>query len=720
MPTQRGGDSLSGELITVPFESSGHVSTIRKAYENLTAIHGADRVLILNRYPAGTSELEDELAAAVNTVERPRINVVARHAERVVEGLDPSPKVVARDERTVLVREFLTEREWDDPYLQRAAEKDGFRADFLRFLITASYQQPPDAITNPRLAELYEAVADYHVFCREEFAERGGPEDGYLDRAHVLVTAIELLNDDEIASSVREEYDAVLALEFEEFDATSRTYLERLSRDKELVAISQSESAVRRLFSEPGRVEDAVPGLSERMSGDSAANPLEAMSRFLGTGTATNGLEDLSEVSRRIEANTFRDHVRAIAREIEALHKNGIAYDEIAVVLRDSEAPIAETNDILRARGLPTTSATVRGFEHDPAARELLAVARWLAATVEDADIDAEQTLATLQARVAASGDADVAADLVEEALNDAMAAPDVHAGLWRWIMASGLKARIATEAEPLEARIRYEHVEQLTDLAEFLGSENIDADWTRVVTEFEEKFEHEAIDQVSEDLDTVGGAVRVEAARSVKSLDFKFVFLAGVVEGEYPHDPNFGSLFSRRQLRNLPDYPTVTAPSPDDVRETFGLASTADDGRAARAPLDAYYSQIARRMLAIGTRAATDGVYFCTYQQERGLGQRRRPSRFLLELETAFSPLITLDEEASGETDPEQFALGRVEDAVDTVRQGAIRNEPVDFDRIDREFGAVQSILDSADDQELRRAIESRIDFLRGRVRRD
>lgn len=720
--------SLTGDVVTVPFGFSEYLSTIRSEYEKLTATHGPDRVLILNRYPSGTRELEDALAETAHTIERPRIEILSGHATRVVEELETAPWAFDRDKRSVLVREFLDRHEWETEYLKTAADRDGFQADFLRFVVTASYQQRPASIDDQVLSDLYDAVAAYHTFCRETLPDEYDRDRGFIDRANIIVMAIDLLEDPQIGPTVRDDFDAVLALEFEEFDPTSREYLARLTRDRELVGIARADSAVRRPFSEAGQITDVVHSMRHRTGGSAAvANPLQALSTYLGTGDAP--APDLSKVAFRINAETFRTHVRAIAREIDRLHRgNGaacphresVAYDDIAVVLRDSNAPIAETNDILRAQGLPTTSATVHGLEHDPASRELLAVARWLAAECDGAAIDGDRAYGTLVSRVAQTRDETAARETIDEALAAAADAQDVHAGLWSWIVHSDLKARIATRADPIEARIQYDHVSDLVSLVEFIADEVVQGDWVRVVEEFENCFESETVDRVSEDLDTTDGAIRVDAARTVKTLDFDVVFLVGVVEGEYPTDPGFGAIFPEARLRRLDAYPTVTTPTMRDVRDTFGPATVDGSGRESRDALDAYYGEISRRMLAIGARAAQEGVYFCTYRQERGLGQRRRPSRFLLELEEHFGPLPKVDTTAHREEDPEAFALSQVEEAIDRVRHGAIRDEPVDLDRIKQESGAVQTILERIDDPALRRALEARVDFARGRVRRE
>lgn len=729
MPHTDRGPPLSGDLVTVSFWSDRYVSTIQSEYDELIAKHGPNRVLILNRYPGGTQELEDRLAREVQGIERPRVRVLSQHAERVLEELEHPPTVLGDDERIVLVREFLDSHEWESQYLSKAAEKPGFRSDFLRFVVSASYQHRPDPISDDVLRELYDAVDAYHGFCRHRLPAEHDLDRGFIDRSGILVSALELLSEPDIREAVCRDFDAVLALEFEEFDATSRAYLETLTRDCDLVAVAQESSAIRRPFSEPGSITDLAGSMTHRpIEKDRIANPLQALSAYLGATSAPD--VPLSTVARRIDGDTFQGHVQAIGRKIEELHQiEGIPYDEIAVVLRDSNAPISETNSILRGQGLPTTSATVSGLEHDPASRELLAVVRWLAGEESGAgegdserEYDQDQALATLRSRITGSGvvSADEADTTIERALEAAAGAPDVHAGLWRWIVHSNLKERVASRNDPLEARIRFGHVRQLADLISFLARDVIEADWSRVVTEFEDRYDLESRERISNELDTINGAVRVDVARAVKTLDFDRVFLVGLVEGEYPAEPRFGSLFSRTKLQQLPEFTTVTTPSTETVIETFPPAADEQRHVRKRDPLEAYYGEISRRMLAIGTRVARERVYFCTYEQERGLGRRRQPSRFLAEIEERFEEIEPVEQDVLETTDPVEFATTRLETALDRILSSAVQNQPIDLEAMEREFGAVQRILETTDDPELRRAVEAKVDFARGRVRRD
>lgn len=738
MSVNGGRSPLEGQLVTVPFSSVEYLSVVCDAYERLVADHGPDRVLVLNRYPSGTAELEDAMATAVQTTERPRIYTLSSHAERVLREGESMPEIVGRDERLILVRDFLTDVEWETPYLRRVAEQEGFHADFLRFLVTASYQQRPTTVGEPALEELYDAVDAFHEYCRTDLPERHDLDTGFLDRSNVIVTALEILADPEAAARVRSDFDAVLALEFEEFDPTSRAYVGRLTEDCELVGVAREESALRRPWSEPGSIERQVPAMDRQRGGsDRITDPLQALSVFLATGRTFDGEVDLSRCARLIEADTFSGHIRMIGREIKRLNRSKrVSYDDFVVMVRDSSAPIERTNDVLRAQGLPTTSATVRGFEHDQASREILALARWVAA--EDArvsdgstgtdwesdHIDADTAYDTLVARVARGGDETAASATVDRALAAAADAPDVHAGLARWIVRSGLKERIASESDPLQARVRFDHVTQLIELAKFLSRDAIAGDWARFVRELEEKFESAAVDHVAEELDTIGGAVRVDVARTLKDVDADYVFLVGVVEGEYPFEPNFGTLFPRARLRTFDAYPTVTAPTAVDVEETFARAR---DGRGANDPLGSYYSELSRRILGIGTRVANERVYFGTYEQERELGRRCRPSRFIDEIEAEFGTLERVSTARDPEIDREAFALTRLETAVDRLQQGAVRNEPVDVEAIEREFGVVRQLLDERSETDgngepdaLRRAIETQRDLFRGRVRRE
>ncbi|WP_440991575.1 hypothetical protein [Haloarchaeobius baliensis] len=578
--------------------------------------------------------------------------------------------------------------------------------DLGRFVAEATWQ-------GSRIETDDEVLAELAAFNRS-FHEWLGSND-LLDPGNVLSTAIGQLQDDETRQRIQREFDAVLALEFEEFTPIDRAYLAWLTLDVPLVCVAERDSAIQRLWNEAGRIEDTAPALSVVDHTDTTQRTRpDAVASFLATGDQPGPADD-GHVAV-LESPTFEAQVRRIADEIELRRRaDGVSYDEIAVVLQDSKAPIPETLRLLQNAGIPVTSATVGGLEHDPAARELYAL---VCSCTDETDTDSgwsvDRAHTTLTARIENPDSVSELRDgTVERARTDGL-----EAALWHWILETDLKGRIGRDETPLDAKTQFEHVREVLSLASFIDDTDlIESSWERLRHGLEREMERAASDRVAAELETPTEGVLVDTVRVVKNTSKDTVFMVNAIDRDYPADPRFTALFPTPHLEQLDAYPSYTTPTEADVRNTFSTESELQTR-----PLHAYYAALSRRFLAVGARAAADHLYFCTYREEvGGTGSNLQPSRFLAAADEALGPFERIRHDGiHSHGSAVEFALTRSDSALDEIRRAGVIGDPVDVEDVREDFATIQTLLERDLPDEVREAIRTRVDFAEGVVHRE
>lgn len=707
---------LSGTLHRLPFLSGGSEDRIASIFADLADEYGVENVLVLKRFPTETTAIARRFASSVDTVERPSVVGLSAHAIRTLEDHEDPPRRLDHAEQTLLLSQYIDSSSWEHPYLQRCADHESFEFDVGRFVREATWQGGDIETDDPILAELDDAKDGYHEWL-------GGTDA--LDPAKIVRYATETLADPETRDRVQESFDAVLALEFEEFTSIDREYLARLTDDCELVCVAEVDSAIQRTWNEPGRITDYTPELSVTTSETEEPTTLpDAVASFLATGDVP-AIPDHGEIAV-VEGETVDDQILGVAQEIERLRRvESIQYDEMAVVLRDSNAPIPQTLRRLRTAGVPVSSATVSGLEHDPVARELYALASWClaqASTERERDQDRNADLADLgwtvqRARtVLESRVPDLAEELLHEVLQRGRD-DDLTTGLNTWFVETDLKDRVARSEETLAVKTQFEHIRTIRTLAAAIDrSDVLDATWETFCDGLEREMQRATSDKVATELALPEGGVLVDAVRVAKNAERTVVFLLGLVDEEYPAEPHFNSLFPTPHLQQLPAYPAFSTPDVADVRETFPFV----DDAGAR-PLHEYYAALSRRMLAIGARVASERLYFGTYREEATSGQAHQSSRFLDAVEDAFDELERIDhDEIYTYGEAVRVALDGVDDAFEDVKRGGLVRDPVDIGAVAQDFATIQELLEADPPADLAEAIEARVDFAEGVVRRE
>lgn len=714
--------ALTGELYQLPFQSGGIDDHVAPRYADLVAEYGVENVLVLKRFPTGIEPLTDTLTDAIDGVERPTVTGLSAHANSVLTELPDPPRLLDQSEQNLLVDTFIREYDWTDPYLDRASAHESFRFDVAGFVTETTWQGGDVKTDDESLAGLAAATEDFHDWLAEADA---------LDPARSLRYAVDALVDPDRRALVQSAFDAVLALEFEEFTPIDREYLARLTTDVPLVCIAEAESAIQRTWNEPRPIEAHAPDLDQAgtlgpETNETPASSPAAVASYLATDADPTGSLPPEGSVQVIETETFHDEIAAVAEEIERLRRTeDLTYDEMAVVLRDSSAPIADALRDLRAAGVPVTSATVGGLEHDPAARELYALVSWLFRhddpdSVEDDAVTelpgwpADRARGTLQARVGATIE-DL--DQVLTTVRDRGLDTGLADALNYWLVATDLKHRIAAAETPLEAKTQFQHVRRLRRLTRAVGdSALLSSDWRTLCRGFDQEMRRATSDKIATELELPDGGVLVDAVRVLKNERREAIFLLDVIDREYPADPQFTSLFPTPHLESLPGYPAFTTPTAEDVTATFTPAT--DPIR----PLHAYYGALSRRLLAVGARCATDRLYFALHREDvTGTGNRQQPSRFLKALEDTFGEFERVEHDGVySHGQAVRFALTRLDETLEAVRRAGLVTEPIDMADIETDFEAVQRILAADPPADLEPAIEARLDFAAGGVRRE
>ncbi|NHN58507.1 MULTISPECIES: DNA helicase UvrD [Halorussus] len=677
---------FDGTLVTAPFGGENVERTARDEYRMLLDEHDSEDVLVITGAPTSTDTFRETLGAELPSAATPYVTSLVVHATDVLNQADD--RVILSDAlRRELLHRFLADYEWETEYLQRASEQPSFIEDVDAVMGTISWQTvTPDE--TPELRDITAALDAFHEWLAEH---------GHMERGQLISEALDVLTGDARGDVV--DFDAVLAVEFEEFFPLDRAYLDALVGDCELVCIAEENASVRRTWVETGPVTDYV-SFSESRRGTSRTPSTRpaATAAYFADETAPADPETGS-VSV-LATDSSDEQLAEIANEIEDLVAQlDCNYDDIAVATKQSGSTVTDTIEALERAGIPTESTTVTGFGDDPAIRELLAAVRHLAADYEDEGTGHGPELDT-------------------ERLDHVRDMDSLEDGVRWWATDAGLKERIAERAAPLNARAQFGNVRRAFRMAEFLEETAfVEATWES----FKEMLEraHEYAPQQNQTSATdLDGGVRVDHLQAIKNESFRAVFLVNLVDSEYPGDPFLTRLFPSERVASMPDYPGVTELDGADVDATFPTTSTAS-GR----PFAHYHTEHARRRLAVGAGAATERLYCCLYEYEdTALEERTQASRFLTAAYAELPWVTEADEpHITSEKAAEQFLLSRVDDALAEVRRANSQDVTVSLDGVEAELGEIQDLLEQSGSRgdELREALRARVEFANGEVRR-
>ncbi|WP_243637751.1 hypothetical protein [Natrarchaeobius oligotrophus] len=749
--------SLEGTCKLLPAPDDGLFDAITGEYAALADEYGPRNVLVCKRLPAGIDRLEEALAtvdATNGTPRSPRVESLPEHASKVIEAHDPTLDRLEYEERIELISLVVDGASRSIPdYLERASVHESFARDVGQLLLEATRQRidatalegEDGGVGRDCLAFLYATNDRFH----DELDRRG-----YVERADVIPTAVELLEDDVdgLRGRVTSSFDAVLAVEFEEFRRLDRRYLAALSADAELVCLGERHASVERTRVEPGRIEDHVgdgleierlePGGSRATdSRESGERPLhDGITRFLATGVPprlNDGGDDPSTANgdgtlagddrplaraRRIRTATAREQVRAVATEIQALRdRHGWEPDAFAVGVPRIER-VPETRRLLRDAGIPTATIGTPSLAEDPAVNELYAFVtlqcdrRADEAAVDGGERRRDRDREAARERLRARTDAFSSALLAE------CDGASVSRSLERWIARTNLKGRIASEEEWVDAREQYEGIRRVLEIARFVEETDlVGPDWQGLGRMLRRTIRYDAPYVHAVETRAPSGGVTVCPVDDLKYASHEAVFLLDLVDESYPGEQFLTRLFPTAWLRELPAYPAVTDPSRKQIAATFSTAPETDE---IGDRFETYHAQRSRRRLALGARAARSVLYCCSY--ERGSGGLRRTydeSRYL-ELIEATPGLELEDVDASrggavrGRANALEAILDQPRGELERVLREASTGGEADLGETEALFEEIAVVLESAAiDDELAEAVRSQFEFAAGDV---
>jgi hypothetical protein len=678
---------FDGTLVTVPFGGGNVERTVRDEYRALLDEYDSEDVLVLTGAPTSSETFRETLGEELSGAATPYVSPLVVHATDVLNQTDD--RVILSDAlRRELLHRFLADYEWETEYLQRAAEQPSFIDDIDQVMDTISWQTITPEET-PALREITAALDAFHGWLAEH---------DHMERGQLISEALDVLTGDERDAVV--DFEAVLAVEFEEFFPLDRAYLDALAGDSEIVCIAEENASVRRTWVETGPVSDHVSFTESRrgISGTPSTRPAATAAYFAEETVSADPETGSASV---LAADSSDEQLGEIANEIEALvAQQDWSYDDIAVATKQSGSGVTDVIEAFERSGIPTESTTVTGFGDDPAIRELLAVVRHLAA--DDVDDDAPE----------------YGPDLDEERLDRAAEMDGLEEALRWWATESGLKARIAERASSLDARAEFGNVRRAFRMAAFLeDTEFMEATWASLAEMLERAHEY-APQQNQTSATELDGGVRVDHLQAIKNESFRAVFLVNLVDSEYPGEPLLSRLFPTERVASMPDYPGVTQLDDGEVEATFPTTSTAS-GR----PFAQYHTEHARRRLAVGAGAASERLYCCLYEfEDTALEERAQASRFLTAAYDDLPWVTDADDPGiTSERAAEEYLLSRVDDALAEVSRANSQDVTVSLDEVEAELGEIQELLEQsgARGEELRKAMRARVELATGEVRR-
>lgn len=683
--------SFQGTLLEVPFNPELIQSVAVKQYRDLLTNHASEDILVLTGSPTSMTTLRKMLDEECPGAAVPYVTSVIVHATDVINQTDDRA-ILSDAMRRELVHRFLTEREWEHEYFQRASQQESFISEIAQLLETATWQNSAFD-TTPELREIASVRDEFHAWLDDH---------DHLERGQMITEATDVLEHSEQGDMVDAE--VILVIEFEEFVDSDRQYLQALAERRELVCIAESDASIRRTWTETGPITDYVSFTENRSVEPAAPETRPAATAAYFARDMVPGDPERGDV-QIFAAETADDELERIGDEIEQLRdEHDIAYEDVAVALKHSGEAVIEAMQALEQAGIPTESAAVLGFGDDPAIRELLQVVYALA---NDDELDSEPVVTVEEPALTD----DLKASLIEmNHLGEA-----VH----MWATESGLKERIAADTAPLTARTRFSNVRRAFNMADFLeDTEFIDGTWASLAEMLTRAHQYAPQQNQTSAVERDGG-VRVDHIRALKNGSFRVVFVPQVIDAQYPGQVQLSSLFPQERVTRMPDYPGVSQVDSDAVTDTFATDSTASSR-----PIRQYHAEHARRLLAVGAASATERLYLSLHTHEdTALDERVQPSRFLADAYRE-CPWLTDATETPINTElaAEEFLLSRVDNALADVRRANSQDVTVSLEDIETDFAEIQALLADSGErgEQLRDALHARLDFAAGRVRRE
>lgn len=701
------GASLRGDLHLYPFGTTDRTTVVTQQYQGLLGEYENHEILCLTRL-CSEQELTDSITSSLNEVGYPNVSTLTTFATETLQAFTPGLTQLSDHERIELLAAFLDTYDLETEYLTKASQQESFQQDVGELLIEMESRDALDPAAYESL--VLQEIATVGDTFQTQLAERE-----YVDRPALIPSAtaqLEAAANQDIPQSVSQ-WNVVLVVDFEEFAEIERRFLAAVTdaADATIVGVAERDSRLLSSWREAGSVDSLAAGLdiTPHTTDRKTRSAPDVVGEYLATNERPADTVDDGSV-QVIETSTFQEQLTAVADEIERLcRREDYTYSDITIAYQDLGAPIEQTIRLLRRHGIPTTTVAVTQLGNDPAVKELYDLAKICVGS------DDENEKSVIRDRLLAQEEA---TPTLLETLSDADTAA---AGLWHWIETTQLKDRIASNWTEIEARDQFQRVKDVIQLAEFLVEEDdLDGSWQEFLPALERAFRYSSRGRENIQPNHDKGGVPVGTIYGLKHTPNKAVFLLNVTDEDYPFTPDMTSLLPRQRLQKESQFPMLTAQSPTDVTDTFRPAVDPPDD-----PFHAYYTQVSRRLFAVGARAAAERLYIgVPGESAESLGTYLQPSRFLTELVETFEFIEPMNEDGDSPIASHggagEFVVEHVDDTLEAVRRASVGGETVDLDAYERELAAIDDLLDQPEAATVQEALAARIDFRHGRVQRD
>lgn len=692
---------LSGKLNLLPFKGFTGSDWIVDQVRRFADVTNGPRIEIVTRYPTGVEQIETALDQDPTAeTQSLSIKTLSEHGASTVQACTKNMQGISAAAENALLEKHAAEYDWDTDYLKSASNHETFSQDLRSFVSDAMRYPDLNGADDPVICDLIAFTQSFYEFLIQQ---------GYIPREATVRMAVEHFRQHGITDTSQP--DGVLAVQFAEFTAIERLYLSYLTQDARFEAVAREQASIFRTQFETGSVQQLTGLEVNKVSNPAQTGAPEAVGEWLALGGSLS--LGTNEAVRHLKAGTYEAHIRKIGTAIHQMKSAGVDYNNIAVVFRDSSAPIGESVEILWGMGIPVSSTVAGGLEHDTAIRELYLVVKSLAETDEgDSILDRDEYLRRLQIRLDQPELPEEIPDAVSvlSVILEATGDERLENGLAYWINETQLKHRIADEGDPLQQRLRFDHVDQVLELARFFDqSEVLPGSWTRFQQALEFEADYKASEQVAAELESQEVGVTVDTVGSLPGANFERVFVAGAVDDEYPAGPMLNRLVPVSRTDDIDVYPRALPDTMAAVNRTFSTPEP-----PTKDPVRAYSQSLNRRILAEASRMATKGLYFVTYEKApKRMGKQVHPSRYLSAIDNEIDGFSTSSDVTKVKA-PEQVALDTIDERYQEAKLDA-KTLPND-ETLEREFAAVQTILQTTD-LSLREAIASRRDWALGEV---
>ena len=378
-------EAVRGPVCIVAGAGSGKTTTItrRIAYQVATSTFAASEILAVTFTDKAAGEMRSRLATL--GVEGVEARTFHSAAFALLRGLAPEPPGAVLPSKVVALRQIANSL--PKPFRFRPAADLATEIERAknRRIGPAEYRRTLDGHAPPLPADLMERV--YREY------ERRKLERGLLDFEDMLEQAVRLLEENEpVRRRFQARFHAFTVDEYQDVNLLQQTLLELWVGDREdLCVVGDDYQSIYGFTGATPRYLLSMPGRLFRLESNYRSTPqvLALANRLVPKlGGAEKTLRPTRPDGPEPVFQAFgarESEIAFVVEQLRALHRDGIAYDEMAVLYR-TNARSEEYEEALSAAGIPYR-VRAGAFLERAAARRLLPVLRRSSSTAVAAEV---------------------------------------------------------------------------------------------------------------------------------------------------------------------------------------------------------------------------------------------------------------------------------------------------------------------------------------------